>query len=201
MLGTEQLHCSLTPCGGSAILSQNEVIRRNSRCENRTEEMTAPPTFTPHIQEAGPASAVALTWDQRESGSSFHEHNITQQTGWKSPQGYRAQIRQETGRDCRTFTLKEFCFLLAKYIYSNTSSLNTRWPCDRFKLTCEDDQDGAEQQVDGSLPPLRHTSHDRRDEDLCRDVELQGEGDEDPKTVQQLHSLVRPDDEGMTEDG
>lgn len=111
-----------TPCGGSTILSQNEVIRRRSRCKNRTEEMNGTANIhTKHIQEAGPASAVALNWDQRESGSSLHEHNITQQTGWKSPQGYGAQIRQETGRN-------RFCFLLAKYIYSNMfkSSLNTR---------------------------------------------------------------------------
>ncbi len=63
---------------------------------------------------------------------------------------------------------------------------------DNFGLTCDDDQDGAEQQVDGSLPPRRNTSQDGRNKNLCWNVELQGEGDENTETVQQLHGLVRP---------
>lgn len=38
--------------------------------------------------------------------------------------------------------------------------------------TCEDDQDGSEQQVDGFLPPLWHASHNWWYENLCWDVEL-----------------------------
>lgn len=59
-------------------------------------------------------------------------------------------------------------------------------------LTREDDHDWAEQQVDGRLPPLWHALHHGRDEDLCGDVELQGEGNEDTEAVEQLHDLVRP---------
>lgn len=51
-------------------------------------------------------------------------------------------------------------------------------------LTGEDDHGGAQQQVDGCLPPGRHAGYGRWDEDLRRDVELQRKGDEDPETVE-----------------
>lgn len=59
-------------------------------------------------------------------------------------------------------------------------------------LTCEDDQENTERQADRRLPSPRQASHDRRDDDFCGNVELQGKGDEDPKTVEQLDSLVHP---------
>lgn len=61
-------------------------------------------------------------------------------------------------------------------------------------LTGEDDQRGAQEEVHGLLPAVRHASHRRRDENLRGDVELQGEGDEDAETVQQLDRLVHPGD-------
>lgn len=61
-----------------------------------------------------------------------------------------------------------------------------------FPLTREEDQDCPQQQVDGRLPPLWNASDGGRNEDFCRDVELQGEGDEDAEAVEQLHGLVRP---------
>lgn len=67
-----------------------------------------------------------------------------------------------------------------------------------FILTCEYHQDGAEQQVDGRLPPLWHASHNWWYQNLCWNVKLQGEGDENTKAVQQLHSLVCP---GNSEQG
>lgn len=57
---------------------------------------------------------------------------------------------------------------------------------------CEEDEDGAQQHVHGSLPSHRHTSQHRGDEDLRRDVELQGESDEDTERVEKLHPLVGP---------
>lgn len=60
-------------------------------------------------------------------------------------------------------------------------------------LTGEDDHGGAQQQVDGRLPPGWHAGHGRWDEDLRRDVELQCKGDEDAKTVEQLDDLVGPE--------
>lgn len=65
-----------------------------------------------------------------------------------------------------------------------------------FPLTREDDQDGAQQQVDSRLPSRWHTSHSRRNKDLCRDVELQRKGDENAETVEQLDDLVRPKERG-----
>lgn len=65
-----------------------------------------------------------------------------------------------------------------------------------FSLTCEDDQDGAQQQINSRLPSRWHASHGRRNEDLCWDVELQRKGDEDAETVEQLDDLVRPKERG-----
>lgn len=65
-----------------------------------------------------------------------------------------------------------------------------------FPLTCEDDQDGAQQQVDSRLPSGWYARHGRRNKDLCRDVELQREGDENAETVEQLDNLVRPKERG-----
>lgn len=58
--------------------------------------------------------------------------------------------------------------------------------------TRDDDQRGSHQQVRGPLPALRDSGHDRRDEDLGRNVELKSKRDEDAKAVQELHQLVRP---------
>lgn len=58
--------------------------------------------------------------------------------------------------------------------------------------TCEDDQQSSQHEVNWPLPPLRYTSHNWWDENLGWDVELQGKGDENAKTVEQLHGLVHP---------
>lgn len=86
-----------------------------------------PNIHTKHKQEAGPASAVALTWDQRESGHSWQQFTLTQHHQVKlisqeeerrSLREHRRERKQEEALCCRTFTLKEFCFLPAKHISS-----------------------------------------------------------------------------------
>lgn len=54
-------------------------------------------------------------------------------------------------------------------------------------LTRQADQHSPHGQVDHQPPRLRHTGHKEGNDDLGRDVELEGVGEEDADGVQQFH--------------
>lgn len=54
-------------------------------------------------------------------------------------------------------------------------------------LTRQADQHSPHEQVDHQPPMLRHAGHEEGNDDLGRDVELEGVGEEDADGVEQLH--------------
>lgn len=62
----------------------------------------------------------------------------------------------------------------------------------RLLLTSQADQHGAYREVYHQPPRLGHSGHEERNDDLGRDVELEGVGEEDADGVEQLNRLVQP---------
>lgn len=59
-------------------------------------------------------------------------------------------------------------------------------------LTCQADHGEADGQVQKQCPALGHPGDGGGDDDFCRDVELQGVGEQDAGDVEELDRLVEP---------